>query len=287
MRRDVDKTYKLYVRGAFVRSESGRRDPVADHRGNHVANVPRASRKDVRDAVRTARDALPGWKRRTAYNRVQILYRLAEAIQSRRDGFVADAVRTRGISARAAREELALAVDTVVYYAGWCDKLAGVLGGVNPVAAPFLSFTTPEPTGVVAIVAPPEPGLLGLLTELAPVLAAGNVAVVGLCERWPLPGLDLAEAIGVADVPAGVVGLLSGRTAEVPPALAAHRSVDALVDAGGDPALGAELGRLAAASVTRVSRPARGDYREDAHRLGLGRLEAVLEMKTAWHPVGA
>jgi acyl-CoA reductase-like NAD-dependent aldehyde dehydrogenase len=287
MRLDVNKTYKLYVRGAFVRSESGRRDPIADHQGNHVTNVPRASRKDARDAVRAARGALPGWKQRTAYNRAQILYRLAETIESRRDGFVADAVRTRGTGTREARAELALAVDTVVYYAGWCDKLAGVLGGINPVAAPFLSFSTPEPTGVVAVIAPPEAGLLGLLTELAPVLAAGNVAVVSLSERWPLPGLDLAEAIGVADVPAGVVGLLSGRTAELAPALAAHRGIDALVDAGGDDALGAELTRLASESVTRVSRPPRGDYREDAYRLGLGRLEAVLEMKTAWHPVGA
>ncbi|HMJ32580.1 MAG TPA: aldehyde dehydrogenase family protein [Baekduia sp.] len=287
MRLDVDKTYKLYIGGSFVRSESGRRDPVADHAGDHVANVPRASRKDVRDAVRIARKALPGWRQRTAYNRAQILYRLAEAIESRRDGFVAQAVRDRRISTRQARAELALAVDTVVYYAGWCDKLAGVLGGINPVAAPYLSFSVPEPTGVVAVVAPPEPGLLGLLTELVPVLAAGNVAVVGLSERWPLTGLDLAEAIGVSDVPAGVVGLLSGRTAEIAPALAAHRDVDALVDAGQDEALGGELGRLASASVTRVSRPPLGDYREDAYRLGLGRLEAVIEMKTAWHPVGA
>jgi acyl-CoA reductase-like NAD-dependent aldehyde dehydrogenase len=287
MRLDVRKTYKLYIGGGFVRSESGRRDPIVDDTGACLANVPRASRKDVRDAVRAARRALPGWRQRTAYNRVQVLYRLAEAIESRRDGFVAQAVRWHGASAREARAELALAVDTVIYYAGWADKLPSVLGGVNPVAAPYLSFSVPEPTGVVAVIAPPEPGLLGLVTELAPVLAAGNVAIVSLSERWPLAGLDLAEAIGVSDVPAGVVGLLSGRTAEIATALAAHRDVDALVDAGADEALGAELARLASESTTRVSRPARGDYSDDAHRLGIGRLEAVIEIKTAWHPIGA
>jgi acyl-CoA reductase-like NAD-dependent aldehyde dehydrogenase len=262
----VRKTYKLYVGGAFARSESGRHDPVLDHEGSHVANITRASRKDVRDAVKAARKAQPGWAGKTAYNRGQVLYRAAAT------------------SARAA-------VDALVHYAGWTDKLATVLGGVNPVAAPFLSFSMPEPTGVVGVVAPEEPELLGLIGAIAPPLAAGNVVVAICSERWPLAGLDLGEVLAVSDVPGGVVNLLAGRRAELTPALGAHRDVNALVDASGDPELGADLDRLASETVKRVLRIREPDdgtaVGEFAREDSLRRLEALTELKTAWHPIGA
>jgi acyl-CoA reductase-like NAD-dependent aldehyde dehydrogenase len=259
----VRKTYKLYVGGAFVRSESGRHDPVHSD-GRHVANIARGSRKDVRDAVKAARKALPGWAGKTAYNRGQVLYRAAEALESRAAEF----------------PQAAEAVDTLVHYAGWTDKLAAVLGGVNPVAAPFLSFSLPEPTGVVGVVAPDEPELLGLIEAIAPALAAGNTVVAICSERAPLPGLDLGEVLAVSDLPAGVVNLLAGRRSELAPALGAHRDLNAIVDAAGDPALGEELDRLAAETVKRVLRLRAGDD-------PLRRLEALTELKTAWHPIGA
>lgn len=265
----VRKTYKLYVGGAFVRSESGRYDRSGDF------NVPRGSRKDVRDAVQAARKAWPGWAARTAYNRGQILYRAAEALES----------RTADIGAPAA--EVEAAIDVLVHYAGWTDKLHSVLGGVNPVAAPFLSFSLPEPTGVVGVVAPEEPSLLGLVAELAPALAAGNTVVAVLSEPHPLAGLDLGEVLGISDVPGGVVNLLSGRREELTLALAAHRDLNAVVAAGVPSELRAEVDRLAADAVKRVrhARPST-NYDEAVHD-ALGRLEAVTELKTAWHPVGA
>jgi acyl-CoA reductase-like NAD-dependent aldehyde dehydrogenase len=265
----VRKTYKLFVGGKFVRSESGRYDT---HQGFHV---PRGSRKDVRDAVRAARGAAGPWAARTAYNRGQILYRAAEALES------------RSAEIGAAGDEVDAAIDVLVHYAGWTDKLQPVLGGINPVAAPFLSFSLPEPTGVVGVVAPDEPELLGVVAELAPALAAGN-AVVGLVsETRPLSALDLAEVLGVSDVPGGVVNLLSGRRGELAPVLAGHHDVNAVVDASGDRALAAEIDRLAAESVTRVRHTVPTVSYEDAVRDPLSRLEAVTELKTAWHPVGA
>jgi acyl-CoA reductase-like NAD-dependent aldehyde dehydrogenase len=273
-RLNVRKTYKLYVGGAFARSESGRHDRALDADGEHVANVPRGSRKDVRDAMAAARKAARPWAARTAYNRGQILYRAAEALESRADGI-------------APADELAASVDVLVHYAGWTDKIAAVLGGVNPVAAPFLSFSLPEPTGVVGVVAPDEPPLLGLIAELAPALAAGNTVVAVVSERWPLPALDLGEVLGVSDVPAGVVNLVSGRRSELAPALGAHRDLNAIVDAAGDDELAAELDRLAAETVKRARHaPAATSY-EAATDDALARLEAVTELKTAWHPVGA
>ena len=280
----VRKTYKLYVGGAFARSESGRHDPVLDHEGGHVANIARASRKDVRDAVKAARKAQPGWAGKTAYNRGQVLYRAAEALESRSAELAQQAVDLREAKPAAARDEVAAAVDALVHYAGWTDKLGAVLGGVNPVAAPFLSFSMPEPTGVVGVVAPEEPELLGLIGAIAPALAAGNTVVAICSERWPLSGLDLGEVLAVSDVPAGVVNLLSGRRAELAPALGAHRDLNAIVDATGDAALGVELDRLAAETVKRVLRIREaGEAREDSLR----RLEALTELKTAWHPIGA
>jgi acyl-CoA reductase-like NAD-dependent aldehyde dehydrogenase len=255
----VAKTYKLYVGGKFVRSESGRSDPVAG------ANVPRSSRKDVRDAVKAARGAQAAWAARTAYNRGQVLYRFAEALESR--------------SQELGAAEVGEAVDLLVHYAGWTDKLAAVMGGINPVASPYLSFSTPEPTGVVAVLAPDEPDLLGLIREVAPALAAGNTVVALISRSRPLRALDLGEVAGVSDVPGGVLNLLSGRIEELLTTLCGHRDVNAIVDATGDPERAQEIDELAAETVKRVSRPAPdGDP--------LARLEALVELKTAWHPVG-
>jgi acyl-CoA reductase-like NAD-dependent aldehyde dehydrogenase len=276
----VAKTYKLYVGGAFARSESGRHVAATDHEGNRVANVPRATRKDVRDAVRAARGAVAGWQGRTAYNRGQILYRFAEALESRADELASETARQRGISARAARTEIEAAVDHAVHYAGWTDKLHAVLGSVNPVAAPHFNFTMPEPTGIVGVIAADEPDVLGLVAEILPPLAAGNVVVAIVSERWPLLSLHVGEVLGVADVPAGVVNLLSGLRAELVKPLAGHRDVDALLDTTGDP----EVVRLAADSVTRVARREPGDYLAIGD--SLTRIEPFVELKTAWHPVG-
>ncbi|HEV3053787.1 MAG TPA: aldehyde dehydrogenase family protein [Solirubrobacteraceae bacterium] len=256
-RLEVRKTYKLWIGGAFVRSESGRYDKAG------ATNIPRGSRKDVRDAVAAARKAAAPWAARTAYNRGQILYRAAEALES-------DAHRFD-------RAEVDETVDLLIHYAGWTDKLHAVLGGVNPVAAPFLSFSVPEPTGVVGVIAPDEPPLLGLVREIAPALAAGNTVVAVLSETDPLPGLDLAEVLGVSDLPAGVVNLLSGRRQELAIALGAHRDVNAVIDAA---LVGAELDKLGAETIKRVRH-------WDGSESPLARLEALTELKTAWHPIGA
>ena len=278
----VRKTYKLFVGGAFVRSESGRYDRIEGGSGAAGAvNVPRASRKDVRDAVAAARTASVGWAGKTAYNRGQILYRFAEALESRAADIGAE------------RSEVGDAIDVLVHYAGWTDKLQPVLGGINPVAAPFLSFSVPEPTGVVGILAPDSPPLLGLVAELGPALAAGNTVVAVLSEERPLPGLDLGEVMGIADVPGGVVNLLSGRRSELVPVLAGHHALNAIVNAtaaaNGAPTngLAAEIDKLASESVTRVRHtPAATDY-ATATADPLSRLEALTELKTAWHPLGA
>jgi acyl-CoA reductase-like NAD-dependent aldehyde dehydrogenase len=254
----VAKTYKLYVGGAFVRSESGRTDPVGG------ANVPRGSRKDVRDAVKAARGAFGGWSGKTAYNRGQVLYRFAEALESR----------------SAELGDVGAAVDLLVHYAGWTDKLPVVMGGINPVAAPYLSFSSPEPTGVVAVLAPDEPDVLGLVREIAPALAAGNTVVAIVSRTAPLRPLDLGEIAAVSDVPGGALNLLSGRLEELLKPLCGHRDVNAIVDATGDASLAATIDELAAETVKRVSRPA-------PEADGLSRLEALVELKTAWHPVGS
>jgi acyl-CoA reductase-like NAD-dependent aldehyde dehydrogenase len=256
----VAKTYKLYVGGSFVRSESGRTDPVAG------ANVPRSSRKDVRDAVKAARAAQAGWAKKTAYNRGQVLYRFAEALESRSKEFGRPA-------------EVGAAVDLLVHYAGWTDKFAALMGGINPVAMPYLSFSVPEPTGVVAVLAPDEPDVLGLVREIAPALAAGNTVVAVVSRTQPLRALDLGEVAGVSDIPGGVLNLLSGRLDELLTPLCGHRDVNAIVDATGEAERAAAIDELAAETVKRVSRPAGEDT--------LARLEALTELKTAWHPVGS
>ncbi len=257
----VAKTYKLYLGGAFVRSESGRTDPIDG------VNVPRGSRKDVRDAVKAARGAFGGWSGKTAYNRGQVLYRFAEALESRSSEF-GDA------------KEVGAAVDLLVHYAGWTDKLPAVMGGINPVAAPYLSFSTPEPTGVVAVLAPDSPSVLGLIREIAPALAAGNTVVAVVSRSAPLGPLDLGEVAGVSDFPGGVLNLLAGRLDELLAPLCGHRDVNAIIDATGDSALAALIDEHAAETVKRVSRPS-----VDAD--SLTRLEALVELKTAWHPIGS
>jgi acyl-CoA reductase-like NAD-dependent aldehyde dehydrogenase len=258
----VRKTYKLFVGGAFPRSESGR-TYLAEGQ-----NVARASRKDVRDAVRAARGAFKGWAGLTAYNRGQILYRVAEMLEGRRADF----------AALTTRKEVDAAIDRVVWYAGWADKLPQVLGGSNPVAGPYFNFTVPEPTGVVAVLAPEEPPLLGLVTRLAPVLAGGNVAVVAASESRPLAAIELAEVLATSDVPGGAVNILTGRRTELAPVLASHMDVNALDLAGADGDAG-ELERLAAENVKRV-------VRGTPDGQSPWEIASFLELKTVWHPIG-
>jgi acyl-CoA reductase-like NAD-dependent aldehyde dehydrogenase len=279
-RQPVAKTHKLYLDGAFVRSESGRHLPATSEDDVHLANVPRGSRKDVRDAVRAARKAAGPWAARTAYNRGQILYRFAEALESRADELAAEAARIGGVGRPAARAEVETAVDAAVHYAGWTDKLHAVLGSVNPIAGPFLGLSTPEPSGVIGVLAPDEPDVLGLVGAILPPLAAGNVVVAIVSERRPLLGLHLGEVLGVADVPAGVVNLLSGLRSELVEPLAGHRDLDGILDATGDPELFARVGRLGAETVKRVARL------DPTAVPGLTAIEPFVEIKTAWHPVG-
>jgi acyl-CoA reductase-like NAD-dependent aldehyde dehydrogenase len=262
-RLDVRKTYKLFIGGAFPRSESGRTYEM------EAANVARASRKDVRDAVRSAREAQPKWGALTAYNRGQVLYRVAEMLEGRRDEFA----ELTGDEA-----EVDAAVDTWVWYAGWADKLAQVIGSSNPVAGPYFNFTMPEPTGVVGIVAPEEPPLQGLVARIAPALVGGNALVVVASERRPLAAITLAEVLATSDVPGGAVNVLTGRKEELCPVLAAHMDVNA-IDLAGVDGDRTELERLAAENVKRVVR--NGDGQSPWHAA------AFLELKTVWHPIGA
>ncbi|WP_017572267.1 aldehyde dehydrogenase family protein [Nocardiopsis halotolerans] len=285
----VRKTYKLYLGGAFPRSESGRSYPVTSSSGQHLANAALASRKDARDAVAAARKAFGGWSTRTAYNRGQILYRIAEMLEGRRAQFVDRAVDGQGLSRADADRVVSAAVDRWVYYAGWTDKVAQVLGGANPVSGPYYNHSAPEPTGVVAVFAPQNAPLLGLTSVVAPVIATGNTAVVVTSESAPLAAIDLAEALATSDLPGGVVNLLTGRAAELGPHLAAHADVNAL-DLTGAGESAVEFEETAATTLTRVLRPGPGaDGGEDAWLdpdPGTARMKPFLETKTVWHPVG-
>ncbi len=282
---DVKKTYKLYIGGAFPRSESGRSYVVNDAKGRFLANAAQASRKDARDAVQAARKAFPGWSGRTAYNRGQIVYRVAEVLESRSDQFVAELVRAEGVSTAKARTYVAAAIDRLVWYAGWADKIAQVVGGGNQVAGPFFNLSSPEPTGVVAIVAPRGP-LLGLVSVLAPAIVTGNTAVVIASEDYPLTAITLAEVLDASDVPGGVVNILTGSVAEVAPWLASHMDVNA-IDLTGvrDADLATSLEVAAADNLKRVRRAARAEPDWLAEP-GLDRLTDLLEIKTVWHPIG-
>src|SRR4051812_14799608 len=253
----VAKTYKLYVGGAFPRSESGRSYPVHDATGTLLAHAALASRKDVRDAVSAARSAFGGWSGATAYNRGQVLYRVAEMMQGRRDRFADHVVAAEGVSRERASTLVDAAIDRWVWYAGWTDKIATVLGSVNPVAGPLLNWSTPEPTGVVGVLAPQSSALLGLVDVLAPVLATGCTAVVVAAQERPLPAVELAEVLATSDLPGGVANILTGRVAELAPWLAAHADVQALDLTGAPAEQAAELERAAADTVKRVlPRPA-------------------------------
>ena len=262
-RLSVKKTYKLYLGGAFPRSESGR---TFEAEGQNIA---RASRKDARDAVRAARAALPAWAGMTAYNRGQVLYRLAEMMEARSSDLE---------SASSGRVEVEAAIDRIVWYAGWADKLAQVLGSSNPVAGPYFDFTVPEPTGVVAILAPTEPALLGLVSRVAPALAGGNAVVVVASEQHPVAAVELAEALATSDFPGGTVNVLTGFRDELAPWLAGHMDVNAIDLTGVDGSV-AELEKLAAENVKRV-------VRSTADAQSLWEIEAFLELKTVWHPIG-
>ena len=277
----VRKTYKLYIAGAFPRSESGRTYVVNDAEGAFAANAAKASRKDVRDAVAAARKAQPGWADRTAYNRGQILYRVAEMLEDRHDQFTG-ALRRSGLGKAEAAAQVDAAVDRWVWYAGWADKLSAVTGAANPVSGPFFNFSTPEPTGVVAVIAPDDP-LLGLVSVLAPAIVAGNAAVVLASEPAPLPAITLAEVLATSDLPGGVVNILTGHRDELAPWLASHMDVNAIDLTGAAPGQAPELERAAAGNLKRVVRPAGADWTAAP---GIDRMSAFLETKTVWHPVG-
>jgi len=281
---EVRKTYKLYIGGAFPRSESARSYEVTDAKGRFLANAAQASRKDARDAVVAARKAQPGWAGATAYNRAQVLYRVAEVMEGRRAQFAEEVSRAEGLTARRAESVVEASIDRWVWYAGWADKLAQVLGGTNPVAGPYFNFSLPEPTGVVAVVAPQESSLLGLVCVLAPVVVSGNAAVVLASQSRPLAAITLSEVLATSDVPGGVVNLLTGKVTEVAAWLAAHMDVNAIDLAGVDDAdLRRELEVAAADNVKRVRRPDTTDWTADP---GLARIRSFLETKTVWHPMG-
>jgi acyl-CoA reductase-like NAD-dependent aldehyde dehydrogenase len=290
---DVRKTYKQYIGGAFPRSESGRTYLVSTPRGEELANASRASRKDVRDAVRAARKAFQPWAARTAMNRGQVLYRVAELLEGRRDQFVAEVAAAEGLSARRAGTSVDHAIDRWVWYAGWADKISQVLGSSNPVAAPYFNFTIPEATGVVGLIAPESSSLLGLVSRLAPALVTGNAVVVLASETRPLPAVTLGEVLATSDVPGGVINLLTGLKKELVPVIAAHVDVDAIDTWGVAPDDQVAVEVSAAESIKRIARRPRGvsdaafDWTDDRAAQRPEWIAAFLEMKTVWHPIGA
>lgn len=284
-RLDVRKTYKLYIGGKFPRTESGRSYLVSDSKGKPLGNACRGSRKDVRDAVQAARKAVGPWSGATAYNRGQILYRVAEMLEGRREQFVSAVATAEGWQTRRAAALVDATIDRWVWYAGWTDKIAQVVGGANPVAGPYFNLSSPEPTGVVAVLAPQDSSFLGLVSVVAPVIATGNTAIVIASEKSPLPALSLGEVLATSDVPGGVVNILSGRTSEIATPLAAHQDVNAIDLAGADDALAKELEIAAADNLKRVLRPQPVD--DWTTTPGIDRMTAFLETKTVWHPTGS
>jgi acyl-CoA reductase-like NAD-dependent aldehyde dehydrogenase len=278
---EVRKTYKLYIGGAFPRSESGRSYVVTDSRDRFLANAALASRKDARDAVSAARKAFPGWSAATAYNRGQVLYRVAELLEGRRAQFIAEIRAAEGISAAKAETYVDAAIDRWVWYAGWSDKIAQVRGSSNPVAGPYFNFSQPEPTGVVAVIAPAGP-LLGLVSVIAPAIVTGNTVVVVASEKYPLPAVTLSEVLATSDVPGGVVNVLTGRVAEIAPWLASHMDVNAIDLAGvASDELRDELAVAATGNLKRVVASSSTDWLATPT---LNRMLTYLETKTVWHP---
>jgi acyl-CoA reductase-like NAD-dependent aldehyde dehydrogenase len=286
-RLEVHKTYKLYIGGNFVRSESGRYLPATSVGGELLENVCHASRKDLRDAVTSARGAFEGWAKRTAYLRGQILYRAAEMLQMRAEELAHEIERSTGATREAAEAEVTVGIERLVYFAGWTDKYSQVFGSVNPVATSHFNFSTPEPTGVVVVVAPDEPALAALAGLVAPVILSGNTAVVVASERYPLPAVTFTEILATSDLPGGVVNLLTGKRGDLVSHIAGHMDVNAVVDGVGEGGLGAKLQSGTALNMKRYARHAlmteewMGAKGEDPYWI----LDTV-EFKTAWHPIG-
>ncbi len=286
----VRKTYKLYIGGEFPRTESGRAYEVFGARGESLANACRGTRKDIRDAVRAARKALPDWASKTAYNRSQILYRIAELMEGRRDQFIAEVMASEGIGRQRATRLVNAAIDRWVWYAGWADKFSQLVGTVNPVAGSYFNFSVPEPTGVVGVIAPEGSSLLGLVSRLAPVIVSGNCAVVLASESRPLPAVTLTEVLATSDVPGGVVNLITGLRRELVSHLAGHMDVNALDAFGLDPAQIAAIEEIATENVKRVARPPvagldafdwLSPLAQSPYLIG-----EFVEIKTVWHPIG-
>jgi acyl-CoA reductase-like NAD-dependent aldehyde dehydrogenase len=286
-RLDVRKTYKFYVGGKFIRSESGRCLPAQSPTGKHLDNYCRASRKDFRDAVVAARAAFDRWARTTAYLRGQILYRAAEMLEGRAAELADEIARSTEEQPSRARAEVTQAIDRLVHFAGWTDKYQQVFGSVNPVASAHFNFTTPEPVGVVVVVAPDEPALLPLVSLVAPVILSGNTTIVLTSDKHPLPGLTFAEIVATSDLPAGVVNILAGQRAELAPHIAGHMDVNAMVDAAGAPELSATLQAGMAQNLKRYANRALGppDWFTAKAENPYWILDTI-EFKTAWHPIG-
>ena len=278
VRIDVKKTYKLFINGQFPRSESGRVYEVKDSKGRFLANPAQGSRKDLRECVVAARGAFSGWSNATAFNRGQILYRVAEIMEGRSDQFVAELIAQEGISVSAAKVQVAKAIDTWVWYAGWTDKISSISGATNPVAGPFYNFTIPEALGVVAVFADGKPSLLNMVAGLAPVIASGNTAILIASEKYPLSAITLAEALATSDLPAGVVNILTGKAGELLSWVGAHMDIDG-VDASG---LGRkQLTELKVAGAENLKRI--HSFDEITSPL---RITSFMESKTVWHPIG-
>jgi acyl-CoA reductase-like NAD-dependent aldehyde dehydrogenase len=287
----VRKTYKLYVGGQFPRSESGRSYIVRSPDGAPLANAVRSSRKDLRDAVRLARGAQAGWAAKTAMNRGQVLYRVAELMEGRSEQFTEEVAAAEALDRAAAEAVVERSIDRWVWYAGWADKISQLLGTVNPVGASYFNFTIPEPTGVVGVIAPESSSLLGLVSRLAPVVVSGNCAVVVCSESRPLPAMTLAEVLATSDVPAGVINILTGFRRELVPVIAAHMDVNALDTWGVPDELRLQVEETAMDNVKRLARPPRGaaerfDWLDDRRAQRPEWIGAYLEMKTVWHPIG-
>ena len=282
---EVRKTHKLFVGGAFPRSESGRTYEATNSQGEFLANVAKASRKDARDAVLAARTGFNSWSKATAYNRGQVLYRIAEVMEGRKDQFISDIQDAEAVSAKKATHQTDQAIDRVLWYAGWADKYAQVLGNTNPVSGPFFNFSIPEPTGVVAAVAPADSSLLGLISVIAPIITSGNSVIVISSTASPIPAITLSECLATSDVIAGNINILTGDPAEIMPSLASHGDVNALDLTGiTDPELQKALQIEAAGTVKRVrSAPVNPDWQATP---SLSRLRAFTEVKTVWHPLG-
>ena len=275
---DVKKTYKLFIGGAFARTESGRTYEVKNSKGIFIANPCLASRKDLKDAVVAARSAVSGWSQATAYNRGQILYRMAEILEGRSEQFASEISELTGVTPKKAHEEVEASIDLLVWYAGWTDKISALDGATNPVAGPYYNFTIPEALGVVGFIAPKKSALLDFVAGIAPIIASGNTVIALASESAPLPAMSFAEVIATSDVPAGVINILTGKASELAPWFASHMDIDGLDITGLDAKLVAEIKVAGAQNLKRIH-----SFKENATP---GRILAFMESKTVWHPIG-